>query len=210
MKLQNSVTIFAGAFAVGMVFLTQCANASLELTAGNDLVNSPFFITSALSPSDLADALGINASLVGGSLYKQSWASPANTTEEGPLAGSYQTIIDTDVVDGAIQSTIAHIKWVPGTRVADATYLVLKDGGKPGQFVWNLDALGWDGKEDVNVADVLGKYNISHVEFFGSIGNVPPPNVVAVPEPGTVLAGVLLLLPFGVSTIRTLRRNRAE
>lgn len=32
--------------------------------------------------------------------------------------------------------------------------------------------------------------------------------VVAVPEPTTVLAGALLLLPFGASTLRILRRNR--
>jgi hypothetical protein len=33
--------------------------------------------------------------------------------------------------------------------------------------------------------------------------------VAAVPEPGTIFAGALLLLPFGVSTIRMLRRKRA-
>ena len=30
-----------------------------------------------------------------------------------------------------------------------------------------------------------------------------------VPEPTTIIAGALLLLPFGVSTIRILRRNKA-
>ena len=33
--------------------------------------------------------------------------------------------------------------------------------------------------------------------------------VVAVPEPATMIAGALLLLPFGASTLRILRRNRA-
>jgi len=33
--------------------------------------------------------------------------------------------------------------------------------------------------------------------------------VVAVPEPTTLIAGALLLLPFGASTLRILRRNRA-
>jgi len=32
--------------------------------------------------------------------------------------------------------------------------------------------------------------------------------VVAVPEPTTIIAGALLLLPFGASTLRILRRNR--
>ena len=33
--------------------------------------------------------------------------------------------------------------------------------------------------------------------------------VAPVPEPTTVAAGALLLLPFGVSTLRKLRKNRA-
>ena len=32
--------------------------------------------------------------------------------------------------------------------------------------------------------------------------------LTVVPEPGTVIAGALLLLPFALSTIRVLRRNR--
>jgi hypothetical protein len=31
-----------------------------------------------------------------------------------------------------------------------------------------------------------------------------------VPEPSTILAGALLLLPLGVSTLRILRRHKAE
>ncbi len=38
--------------------------------------------------------------------------------------------------------------------------------------------------------------------------DLPFDNVV-VPEPSTYLAGVLLLLPFGVSAVRSLRRNKA-
>jgi len=34
------------------------------------------------------------------------------------------------------------------------------------------------------------------------------PNTVPVPEPTTLIAGAMLLLPFGASTLRTLRRNR--
>jgi len=35
-------------------------------------------------------------------------------------------------------------------------------------------------------------------------------SVTPVPEPSTILAGALLLLPFGASTVRILRRNRAS
>jgi hypothetical protein len=38
----------------------------------------------------------------------------------------------------------------------------------------------------------------------------PPPHITSVPEPSTIVAGALLLLPLGVSTLRILRRNKAE
>ena len=34
-------------------------------------------------------------------------------------------------------------------------------------------------------------------------------SLVAVPEPTTMIAGALLLLPFGASTLRMLRKNHA-
>ena len=36
----------------------------------------------------------------------------------------------------------------------------------------------------------------------------PTPNVSSVPEPSTVVAGALLLLPFGISTVRILRKSK--
>jgi len=35
-----------------------------------------------------------------------------------------------------------------------------------------------------------------------------PHDVTAVPEPSTIVAGALLLLPFGISTVRILRKNK--
>jgi hypothetical protein len=43
---------------------------------------------------------------------------------------------------------------------------------------------------------------------FASIADLGTTTGYAVPEPTTVLAGALLLLPFGASTLRILRRNR--
>jgi hypothetical protein len=52
-----------------------------------------------------------------------------------------------------------------------------------------------------NIPQGNGNPTGARVEFSG--------NVSVVPEPTTMLAGALLLLPFGASTIRILRRNRA-
>jgi len=44
-------------------------------------------------------------------------------------------------------------------------------------------------------------------EYGGAAGSYSG-SIAAVPEPTTVIAGALLLLPFGASTLRILRRNR--
>ena len=73
---------------------------------------------------------------------------------------------------------------------ADNTMLYAEviNGSIPLGYVgtWSSLGDGWDKASDVNV------------QVFGS----------AVPEPTTVIAGALLLLPFGASTLRSLRRNR--
>lgn len=68
---------------------------------------------------------------------------------------------------------------------------------------WDLTGL-WDGKEDLYVVNnfVLNRpdndyVGLSHIQFTGT----------PVPEPTTMIAGALLLLPFGVSTLRLLRRK---
>jgi len=51
---------------------------------------------------------------------------------------------------------------------------------------WSSDGDGWDKASDVNV------------QVYGN----------AVPEPTTIISGALMLLPFGASTLRILRKNR--
>lgn len=51
----------------------------------------------------------------------------------------------------------------------------------------------------------------SYADLEGLVGSTADNTqgfVVAVPEPATMIAGALLLLPFGASTLRILRRNR--
>jgi hypothetical protein len=54
----------------------------------------------------------------------------------------------------------------------------------------------------ISWADVLDQSSIGgSIQGNGYFG--------AVPEPTTIFGGALLLLPFGASTLRLLRRNRA-
>jgi hypothetical protein len=47
-----------------------------------------------------------------------------------------------------------------------------------------------------------------HENQVGSVGDPDYGDWVAVPEPSTIIASTLLLLPFGASTLRLLRKNR--
>jgi hypothetical protein len=69
------------------------------------------------------------------------------------------------------------------------------------------------GKATFTFSGVSGftESDIAHKATFG-LGTAPDsllPGVSTVPEPTTMLAGVLLLLPFGASTLRKLRKDRA-
>jgi hypothetical protein len=62
-----------------------------------------------------------------------------------------------------------------------------------------------DGADTYILYDNYGR----HVNGRMTVVDPPGPNApTVVPEPATMLAGALLLLPFGISTIRIVRRNR--
>lgn len=194
MKLNTMklTAVLAAAITVAAV-----TNASATLTL--DLSTTPLWhIAGSSNPSDnaIADAIFGNhsaASLasLGSLLYKYD----NQGVESGPLAGSYAGQI---TLTGSGTGTVvgAKITYTGGT-VADATYLLVKDGTE-GSYVF--DVSGWNGTDLVVVGDVFN-HGISHVEFFGSC------TTSAVPEPGTLMSGVLLLLPFGAGAYRSLRKK---
>jgi hypothetical protein len=71
------------------------------------------------------------------------------------------------------------------------------------------EAANWITQVDANakytgfllIPDPEIQHNLNAQEMFY--------NITPVPEPTTLIAGALLLLPFGASTLRVLRRNRA-
>lgn len=58
--------------------------------------------------------------------------------------------------------------------------------------------------------DANGAYNVYALNLYtlnGTVDDVKQSQLAIVPEPSTVIAGVLLLLPFGASAVRILRRK---
>jgi hypothetical protein len=74
-------------------------------------------------------------------------------------------------------------------------------------LLFRLASSGYEVNLYSDGADTYILYDNHGRHVNGSMTVVDPPSSV-VPEPTTMLAGALLLLPFGVSTIRIVRRNR--
>ena len=67
------------------------------------------------------------------------------------------------------------------------------------------------GLDDTTIkGDANGQYGVFALNLTDARGNYYQSQLGAVPEPSTVVAGALLLLPFGVSTVRILRKSKVS
>lgn len=202
--MKESLKRVVAALAVAGICAT--ANAAVDLTldgAGVKLTDPPntllwgppalmstAWYTGNPTAADIQAFLSANYPswpTVDSSLYK--W--------DGQETGTFKDAYTTSTA-GPPQTYI--ITW-DGPAVADPTYLLIKDGNA-GSYLWNISH--WDGEGTLTIINTgLAAFAakgepFSHVELFSG---------TPVPEPSTVIAGALLLLPFGVSTLRMLRRK---
>jgi MYXO-CTERM domain-containing protein len=140
------------------------------------------------------------------SCYKQN---VGDTEDSGSFADDYMTTFK----DTASEPTAADIEYQDtGNFIsADFVYLVVKDGnnGDPPQYVFDLNALGWNGTETLQLQNFWAgegvQGSISHVEIFCADDGGPGPQEI--PEPASLAAWGLLSL-VGVGGV--LRRRRAK
>lgn len=86
--------------------------------------------------------------------------------------------------------------------------LISYDGSYAADF-WAEHALPDDATNVVFIQETGGPFTIYTVaNDAGDSITYQIDSVVTVPEPTTMIAGALLLLPFGADTLRILRRNR--
>jgi hypothetical protein len=191
------------ALAVASLALVPVAKATLVINSTNQAV---VHIDSPSNPgaSGIAAALGIPVGDLGSLLYK--WDRGSASEQGGLLTGSYQTAI---TAGGNGYPVIISYVGAPAD-IALATYLLVKDGNA-GSYVFNLASTGikpldWDGVENIEIYNLFGwagKQDIgglSHFEFYGGT------TTTVVPEPSTVVASALLLVPLGVAGLRRLRK----
>lgn len=197
-RIRTLAAVFAGAFFLANCNVNAVITLGLESKGGpNPVIGQIYHFDQSKNPGsdgirNALATLGRDPETLGGLLYK---GEPSNK-EEGILKGSYKVVYNPSNGEGT-----ATITWT-GPDIADASYLLAKSGSKGGHYLWDLS--GWDGIEIIQIEDVFKKNAFSHIEFYGREfeGTV-------VPEPSTFVAGALLLVPFGVSAFRILRKRNA-
>jgi hypothetical protein len=95
-------------------------------------------------------------------------------------------------------------------NVAPKAAFTQNSGASYIKFLWNPDGLGVGAPINSTVVVATGSLTYGGIiagVSDGTTANVPI--LAPVPEPSTVVAGILMLLPFGIGAVRSLRKERA-
>jgi hypothetical protein len=124
-----------------------------------------------------------------------------------------------DVTAGPATGTYSLYTWSGGgissVRVTGGTDLIVDNivdvGANPFLDIYGLAFVTGDHSEGIDFS--LASGDIYNLAGFGPLGYAVPnafgtATLTAVPEPTTLISGALLLLPFGASTLRILRRRQ--
>jgi hypothetical protein len=94
-----------------------------------------------------------------------------------------------------------------GNPSGNPTCVVVQDSNN-NCYVWDVSQC-WDGTGSLDFSDICAKG--SHITSITCYGDSKTPSTTtSVPEPSTVIAGALLLLPLGISMTRILRRSKMQ
>jgi hypothetical protein len=232
-KLQLAISVAVGIFAVAVT----SALASITFSASDlpDNLSASATFTD-LGGGDLQVTL---VNTYTGDTVDQShvltalfFSGAAGLTPVSALAapGSLQWVAGASTVAGGADVG-ANWQYVSGQGISSAGFGIFSAGNFPPSPSATLDGSAWglvsagyaglhlDGLDSRtyiqdSVIFVLSGFKgdlsgISDVSFQYGTG-LEDPNIPAVPETTTVLAGALLLLPLGASAFRILRRNRTS
>ena len=178
---------------------------------------------------DAINAMGLSTDL---KLQAKFGSDTANFSAStiAPVAGNGNGSLGSNGGEGAVQVRTSAYNtaaiWIAGnglvnTETSDhVARNVLSVNEQVVRLIWNYDAtaskmLSWEILLNVSMLESLyggevGNLALMTVQYDDSgytdaLVNIPQ---VPVPEPTTMIAGALLLLPFGASTLRMLRKSR--
>jgi hypothetical protein len=169
--------------------------------------NPTFTVTSASGTSAIGDSVGDLGSITGGPFVITSISgNQATVTGSGTLT----------IADGSGHNLTGSVSWSTIGQVGTGNILNLHG-------IINLSSIAYTGtKVDLaSLANVTAGIQTVSFSFAGSMPTLAQlqagpimdsfagqiSSTSPVPEPATVIAGALLLLPFGLSTVRILRKR---
>jgi hypothetical protein len=157
-------------------------------------INSDYLGTSGVDLNDLTYLLRIDSDPTAGTSFTSF--DPINGVNPNPPG----TLVYWDHSIG--DNTTGQSLGVEAPNNDTAAYAALISNNNLAQNSWRANWFGID-------PDAFGTYTFQLEAFNGvtSLG-MTEMTVNVVPEPSTCVAGALLLLPFGVSTLRMLRKKR--
>jgi len=227
-KILNITTI-----AVGLAFAATSSQATLNFAGINNAQFNASGTSFQLNPIAGSSATpqfnftGADTGLTGwitGAPWTVNMAGLSSTTigsityQQAPVAGGGQL----NIFDG-VNTLISALTWNQIHTLSDG------QGGVASSTDVNLSGITYSGLNASLIAlaaNKTGNLNLTF-QFSGTApnlsslfapgagtttasysGSVSSASVQSVPEPSTVVAGLLLLLPFGVSTVRILRKHK--
>jgi hypothetical protein len=199
MKALRIMGLIALALTISVVLSQAAITFTVPGTADPWLANG---ITDNEGTPEAPDTVPGQAPVFGGSVIPGmtlSWAASGQVGHPGDVAGP----------DGAPGVIIDHLiganNGIPDV-FAEACSLMGVFTGPGFGDIFKMGSIG-----SVTVPAGATKFYMGTMDGFGWANNNGEFTVelTAVPEPSTILAGALLLLPFGASGIRQLRKNKS-
>lgn len=219
--------------AVGLAFAVTTSQASLNFAGDNNAQFNAAGTSFQLNPIAGSSATpqftftGADLGLTGwitGAPWAVNMGSLNSTTvgsityQQAPVAGGGQL----NIFDG-VNTLIANLVWNQIHTLSDgqggvatSTDVNLTGISYTGLNA-NLLALAGNKSGNLNLTFQFSGTSPNLSSLFGAgagtttasySGSISSATVQSVPEPSTVVAGLLLLLPFGVSTVRILRKHK--
>jgi len=225
MKLRTTVIV---SVAIGMVAMIQTAQATLTTDTLADLMANNGSLTygdKTFSDFDIASVSGltsfsaaniqVTASEAGG-IYYLTWSG--NISLFSSSAGTADIALTYSVTASAGSIYMIDQSYTGGGIVNIAETVSTSPGGVPVVGSSNLNEYDLsdppaESNDNLNIVPPETTLYVRKDIVLASDSSLASVSFVTqsfhqVPEPTTMIAGALLLLPFGASTLRILRRNR--
>ena len=234
MKLRNTVIVVAAvamaatiqttqaAFTDSLADLTSATGTYNSLSIGDKTFSDFSYLASALTGFNAANVT-VTASVDAGGVYFLTWsgnvaALASLTPTTGDLLLNYRVSasagviakIDQGYTGSGIVSVVETVSPSSGGVPITSTIVLPLTGVLNPNSEDNIPVV--PPSATLYVTKDIGLAVLPNGSFASDLATISQVeqsfHQVAVPEPTTVIAGVLLMLPLGVSTLRILRRNR--